>query len=77
MVEQPSRRRQECFAENHGRDSCGSNKSVAVIECLGSSADRSSEKALEIPGGLTIGGEPFGEVSQNLGESDPPMDRMS
>src|SRR5260370_37133212 len=66
MVEQPSRRRQECFAENHGSDSCCSNKSMAVIECLGSSPDRSSEKALVIPGGLTMCGEPFGEVSQHF-----------
>src|SRR3977135_1290910 len=66
MMEQPSRRRQKCFAENHGRDSCGSNKSMAVIECLRSSPDRSSEKALVIPGGLTMRGQPFGEVSQHF-----------
>src|ERR1700756_5643746 len=66
MVEQPSRRRQECFAENHGRDSRGSNKSMAIIERLGSSPDRSSEKALVIPGGFTMSGKPFGEVSQHF-----------
>ena len=66
MIEQSSRRRQECFAENHWRDSRGSNKSIAVVECFGSSPHRSSEEALEIPRGLTISGEPFGEVSQHF-----------
>ena len=41
---------------------CGSHQLVAVIECLGSSADRSSEKALVVPRGLPIGVEPFGEI---------------
>src|SRR5437764_5615987 len=69
MMEQSSRRRQECFAENHGSDRCGSNKFVTVIERLDSSSDRSSEKALKIPGFLTIAIQPLDKVRQNV--SDP------
>src|SRR6266496_4578879 len=62
MMEQYSCRRQECFAENHGRHGCRPNKSMAIIECLGSSPDRSSEKALKVPGFFTIAIQPVDEV---------------
>src|SRR6266508_1496059 len=65
MIEQPSRSRQERFAENHGGHRCGSNKSVPVIECLGASGHRSSEKALIVPGRFTVDIEPLRELGKN------------
>src|SRR4030095_10568034 len=62
MVKQPSRRRQKCLAENHGRDGCRPNKSMAIIECLGSPPDRSGEKALIVPRFFTKAIQPLDKV---------------
>jgi len=69
MVEQPSRRRQECFAENHGRDSDSPNEPVPVIKRFGSPAHRTGEEALVIPGSLTKPIEPPGKAGQYVGYS--------
>ena len=78
VMKEPSRGWQECFAENHGSYGCGSNKSVPVIECLGSPADRPGEKALKIPGFFTIAIQPFGEIIQDTDTlSALPVRRMT
>src|SRR5947207_15956054 len=62
MMKQPSCRRQECFTENHRGYGGGSNELVPVIECFGSSADRSSEEALKIPGLFAIAVQPVAQI---------------
>src|SRR6059058_2342006 len=76
MMEQSSRRRQECFAENHGSDRCGSNKFVTVIERLDSS--RSVQRKSSENPRISHHSDPATRQSplERL-RPWPPMDRMS
>src|SRR2546430_2032864 len=69
MMEQPSRRRQECLKENHGSDGGNSKDRVPEVKRFGPPTQRPREEALVIPGGFTVGIQPLGEASQDFGYS--------
>jgi len=66
MMKQSASRRQERFTKDHRSNGSGPDKTVSVIECLGTPADWARKKALKIPGGFTVSLQPFGEVRQDF-----------